>query len=74
MDRLTSRFVKGGVVDINHPDYNQRISILKKKAQEFSQIQVSDEIIQYIAENFTDNVRELEGAFNRVSAFASITE
>ncbi len=72
MDRLTSRFVKGGVVDINHPDYNQRISILKKKAQEFSQIQVSDEIIHYIAENFTDNVRELEGALNRIFLYSEM--
>lgn len=72
MDRLTSRFVKGGVVDINQPDFNQRVNILKKKAQEFSQIQLSDEIIHYIAENFTDNVRELEGALNRIFLYSEM--
>ncbi len=72
MDRLTSRFEKGGVVDVNHPDFNQRVNILKKKAQELSEIQVSDEIIEYIAENFTDNVRELEGALNRIFLYAEM--
>ncbi len=72
MDRLTSRFEKGGVVDINHPDFNQRVNILKKKAQELSEIPVSDEIINYIAENFTENVRELEGALNRIFLYAEM--
>ncbi|MBQ7641570.1 MAG: chromosomal replication initiator protein DnaA [Acholeplasmatales bacterium] len=72
MDRLTSRFEKGGVVDINHPDFNQRVNILKKKAQELSEKPVSDEIINYIAENFTDNVRELEGALNRIFLYSEM--
>ncbi len=72
MDRLTSRFEKGGVVDINQPDFNQRVSILKKKTQEFSQVPISDEIINYIAENFTDNVRELEGALNRILIYSEM--
>ena len=72
MDRLTSRFEKGGVVDINHPDFNQRVSILKKKSQELSQVPISDEIINYIAENFTDNVRELEGALNRILIYSEM--
>ena len=72
MDRLTSRFEKGGVVDINQPDFNQRVNILKKKAQELSEKPVSDEIINYIAENFTDNVRELEGALNRIFLYSEM--
>lgn len=66
MDRLTSRFNSGIVVDINQPDFNQRVSILKKKAQEMTSKSIPDDVLAYIAENFTDNVRELEGALNRV--------
>ena len=72
MDRLTTRFVKGGVVDINQPDFNQRVNILRKKAQEFSQVQLDDEIINYIAENFINNVRELEGALNRIFLYSEM--
>lgn len=66
MDRLTSRFNSGIVVDINQPDFNQRVSILKKKAEEMTSKNINDDVLAYIAENFTDNVRELEGALNRV--------
>lgn len=66
MDRLTSRFNSGIVVDINQPDFNQRVSILKKKAAEMTSKNIPDDVLAYIAENFTDNVRELEGALNRV--------
>jgi len=72
MDRLTSRFEKGGVVDINHPDFAQRFNILKKKAQELSESPIPDEILTYIAENFTDNVRELEGALNRILLYSEM--
>ena len=66
MDRLTSRFNSGIVVDINQPDFNQRVSILKKKAEEMTSKKIGDDVLAYIAENFTDNVRDLEGALNRV--------
>ena len=66
MDRLTSRFNSGIVVDINQPDFNQRVSILKKKSEEMTSKKIGDDVLTYIAENFTDNVRELEGALNRV--------
>ncbi len=66
MERLTSRFQMGLIVDIKQPDYNQRVQILKRKLLETSQVQVSDEVINYIAENFVNNVRELEGALTRV--------
>ncbi len=66
MERLTSRFQMGLTVDIKQPDYNQRVQILKRKLLETSQVQVSDDVINYIAENFVNNVRELEGALTRV--------
>ena len=66
MDRLTSRFQKGLTVDIKQPDYNQRVQILKRKLIETSQVQINDDVINYIAENFVNNVRELEGALTRV--------
>ena len=72
MDRLTSRFEKGGVVDINQPDFKQRVDILKKKAQELSQAAISEDIINYIAENFINNVRELEGALNRIILYSEM--
>lgn len=66
MDRLTSRFQMGITVDIKQPDLNQRINILKRKLAETTEKTIDDEVLQYIAENFTDNVRELEGALTRV--------
>ena len=72
MDRLTSRFQMGVSVDIKQPDLNQRISILRRKLAEATLKTVDDEILFYIAENFTDNVRELEGALNRVLWYAEV--
>ena len=66
MDRLTSRFQKGTTVNINVPDLNQRISILKRKVSELTTEELSQDVLIYIAENFTNNIRELEGALNRV--------
>lgn len=72
MDRLTSRFSMGISVDIKQPDLNQRLNILKRKLAETSEIHVDDDILEYIAENFTDNVRELEGALNRVLVISEL--
>lgn len=72
MDRLTSRFQTGVTVNIDHPDLPQRISILKQKQSELTNLNINEEILQYIAENFTDNVRELEGALNRVLLYAEL--
>lgn len=66
MVRLTSRFQMGVTVDIKQPDVNERINILKRKLAEASTVTVEDDVLQYIADNFTNNVRELEGALNRV--------
>lgn len=70
-DRLRSRFEMGLLTDVQPPDFETRIAILKKKA-EMEKITVSDEVLHYIAGAFKDNVRELEGAFIRVIAHASL--
>ena len=69
---LCSRFEMGLMVELTPPDLNTRIDILKKLAQDKG-IEYTDDAINYIAKNFSNNVRELEGAFNRVSAYADIT-
>ena len=70
MPRLTSRFQMGISVDVHQPDLSQRVNILKRKLAETSELSISDEILNYIAENFSDNVRELEGALNRVLMYS----
>lgn len=72
MDRLTSRFQMGISVDIHQPDLTQRVNILKRKLAENSPKPVADEVLMYIAENFKDNVRELEGGLNRVLWYSEI--
>ncbi len=72
MDRLTSRFQMGITVDIKQPDLNQRINILKRKLADTSEIAIHDDVLNHIAENFTDNVRELEGALTRVLWVAEV--
>ena len=72
MDRLTSIFQMGIQVNINQPDFPQRLSILKRKVAELTQKEVPDDVLSYIAEIFTDNVRELEGALNRVNVYSDL--
>ncbi|MFH1542008.1 MAG: chromosomal replication initiator protein DnaA [bacterium] len=69
--RLRSRFEWGLTTDIQAPDFETRIAILKKKA-EISELSISDEILSCIAGKVVSNIRELEGALIRVVAFASL--
>lgn len=69
--RLISRFEWGLVADIQPPDFETRVAILKKKC-ETRNINVNDDIIFYIAENVQDNVRMLEGVLNRIFALSSL--
>ena len=70
-DRMRSRFEWGLITDIQVPDLETRIAILRKKAQS-DQLQVSDDILEFIASKVSANIRELEGTLIRVTAFASL--
>ncbi len=71
-ERLVSRLLSGLVCDLKPPDIETRIAILNNKAK-MDGINVSSEIIYFIAENIKTNIRELEGALIRVSGYASLT-
>ena len=71
-DRLKSRFEWGLLADISCPDYETRLAILRKKAQE-EKIVVDDNILANIANKIDSNIRELEGVFNKIIARASLT-
>ncbi len=71
-DRLKSRFEWGLLADISVPDYETRLAILRKKAQDESII-IDDFILSNIANKIDSNIRELEGVFNKIVARASLT-
>lgn len=71
-DRLKSRFEWGLIADISNPDYETRLAILRKKAQ-IDNINIDDEILSNIATKIDTNIRELEGALNKLIAKASLT-
>ncbi|RDU23544.1 chromosomal replication initiator protein DnaA [Anaerosacchariphilus polymeriproducens] len=70
-DRLRSRFEWGLIADIQSPDYETRMAILRKK-EELDGYNVDDEVIQYIATNVKSNIRELEGALNKLIAHSRL--
>ena len=71
-ERLRSRFEGGLIADIQKPDYETRIAILRKKAS-VEHITVEDEVLHYIAEKTESNIRELEGSLTRVNAMAQLS-
>ena len=70
-ERLNSRIMLGLTVDLQPPDMDTRVKILKLKAQE-KKLKLSNEIVNYIAERVTANVREMESTLSKIVAFSSI--
>ncbi|MBL7685271.1 MAG: chromosomal replication initiator protein DnaA [Deltaproteobacteria bacterium] len=71
-ERLRSRFEWGLIADIQAPDIETRVAILKKKAED-DHILLPDDVAMFLASNVRSNVRELEGSLIRISAFSSLT-
>ena len=70
-ERFRSRFEMGLISDIQAPDYETRMAILKKNAESCSK-HIDDEIFEYIATNIKSNIRELEGAYNKIIAYSRL--
>lgn len=70
-DRLKGRFQMGLLADIQPPDYETRLAILKSKIED-EYFTFDEEIVEYVANNITSNVRDLEGALKRILAYAGI--
>lgn len=70
-ERIRSRFEWGLMADIQSPDYETRMAILRKK-QELEGYDVGNDVIEYIAQNVKSNIRELEGSMNKVIALANL--
>ncbi|MDR3239859.1 MAG: chromosomal replication initiator protein DnaA [Clostridiales bacterium] len=71
-NRLVSRFAMGLVVDITLPDFETRAAILEKKA-ELERLTAPSNVIRFIAKNIVSNIRDLEGALNKVTAYSRLT-
>lgn len=70
-ERFKSRFEMGLIADIQAPDYETRMAILKKKTENLNK-EISNDILDYIASNIKSNIRELEGAFNKIVAYSKL--
>ncbi|MDR1001402.1 MAG: chromosomal replication initiator protein DnaA [Clostridiales bacterium] len=71
-ERLISRFAMGLNVDINKPDLETRMAILEKKTK-FEKLSIPHDVLQYIAQYVVSNIRDLEGALNKVAAYSRLT-
>jgi len=71
-ERLRSRFESGMIVDIQAPEYETKLAIIKKKAEE-SKVIIPDEVCEYLAKNVRSNIRKLEGCIIRICAYASFS-
>jgi len=72
-ERLRSRFEGGMIADISRPDFETRVAILRRKAA-LDELELTDDALRFIASNITNNIRELEGALNRVAASSQLTK
>ena len=72
-DRLCSRFLWGLTDDIQSPSYETRVAILRKKLEHEKTVSVPGEVLEYIAENVSSNIRELEGALTKVIAYSKLS-
>ena len=70
-DRLQTRFEWGLLVDVQAPDFETRLAIIKNKAAQWGTV-IDDDIANYIAENVTSNVRQLEGTMNKILAYRDL--
>jgi len=71
-ERLRSRFEGGMIADISKPDFETRVARLRRKAA-VDNLEITEDAVRFIASNVTNNIRELEGALNRVSASSQLT-
>ena len=71
-DRLRTRFEWGLIADIQPPDYEMRVAIIQKKCANLL-LQLSDDVIAYIAENITNNIRQIEGTVKKIKAYHDLT-
>ncbi len=72
-ERLRSRFEWGLIADIQPPDYETRMAILQKNAENYNK-EIDDAVLSYIADNVKSNIRELEGALNKIMAFSKLNK
>ena len=70
-ERFRSRFEMGLIADISSPDYETRVAILRKNAENYGR-KIGDDVIDYIATNIKSNIRELEGAFTKIIAYSRL--
>lgn len=71
-ERIRSRFASGVTIDIHEPDYETRMAILKSKLDMYNLNDIPEEVLQYIAEHVTNNIRDLEGALKTVKSYSQL--